>query len=305
MMSNNSSAPVTVIGLGPMGKAMVRAFLANGHPTTVWNRTAGKADDLVADGAVRAATAAEAVAANELVVLSLTDYQAMYDIFGSPGDDSVPPTGSAAAALAGRVVVNLSSDTPQRTREAATWAAAHGAELVPGGIMVPAGLVGKDGSTVLYSGSKKAFEAHRPTLEIIGNADYRGEDPGLAQLYYQATLDVFLTSLSAYLHGTALMKSAGVSAAEFLPYAVAIADSVSVYLNDAARDIDDGHYPGDLANVTMMGATADHIAHTSAAAGIDVQLPNAVQAQYNRAIAEGHGTSGFASLFEVVKKSAS
>jgi putative drug exporter of the RND superfamily len=30
---------VTVIGLGPMGRAMVRTFLAAGRPTTVWNRT--------------------------------------------------------------------------------------------------------------------------------------------------------------------------------------------------------------------------------------------------------------------------
>jgi 3-hydroxyisobutyrate dehydrogenase-like beta-hydroxyacid dehydrogenase len=76
---------VTVIGLGPMGQAMVRAFLAAGHPVTVWNRTAARADELVAAGARRAATVAEAVAANELVVLSLTDYRAMYDILGGPG----------------------------------------------------------------------------------------------------------------------------------------------------------------------------------------------------------------------------
>ncbi|MCU1664606.1 MAG: 6-phosphogluconate dehydrogenase, partial [Pseudonocardia sp.] len=44
-MSENSSAPVTVIGLGPMGQAMVRRFLDAGHPVTVWNRTAGRAAD--------------------------------------------------------------------------------------------------------------------------------------------------------------------------------------------------------------------------------------------------------------------
>ncbi|MFD1535193.1 NAD(P)-binding domain-containing protein [Pseudonocardia aurantiaca] len=36
-MSTNT--PVTVIGLGPMGQAMVRRFLAAGHRVTVWNRT--------------------------------------------------------------------------------------------------------------------------------------------------------------------------------------------------------------------------------------------------------------------------
>ncbi|MDV5142759.1 NAD(P)-binding domain-containing protein [Streptomyces sp. SBC-4] len=55
--------PVTVIGLGEMGFTLASAFLAGGHPTTVWNRTPERADALVAKGARRAATVREAVAA--------------------------------------------------------------------------------------------------------------------------------------------------------------------------------------------------------------------------------------------------
>ena len=50
-MGQETPRPVTVIGLGPMGRAMAAAFLAAGQPTTVWNRTAGKADELLARGA--------------------------------------------------------------------------------------------------------------------------------------------------------------------------------------------------------------------------------------------------------------
>ncbi|MGW5069171.1 NAD(P)-binding domain-containing protein, partial [Streptomyces cyaneofuscatus] len=94
---------VTVIGLGPMGRAMVTTFLDSGHPVTVWNRTRSRADDLVAKGAVLADDPAGAVAAGEIVVLSLTDYDAMYAVLG-------PATG----ALAGKTLVNLSSDTPDK-----------------------------------------------------------------------------------------------------------------------------------------------------------------------------------------------
>jgi len=38
--------PVTVIGLGPMGRAMAASLLRAGHPVTVWNRTVGCADEL-------------------------------------------------------------------------------------------------------------------------------------------------------------------------------------------------------------------------------------------------------------------
>jgi 3-hydroxyisobutyrate dehydrogenase-like beta-hydroxyacid dehydrogenase len=285
-----NKTPLTVIGLGPMGQAMARAFLDSGHPTTVWNRTASRADDLVTRGAVRAATARDAFAANELVVLSLTDYQAMYDILDSAGD-----------ALAGRVVVNLSSDTPVRSREAATWLEKRAAELLVGGIMVPAELVGKAPAYVFYSGPRKVFEAHKETLRVIGNPDHRGEDHALAQLYYQAQLDIFLTSLSAYLHATALVGAAGVSAETFLPYAADNFGMMSSYLADAARNIDGGHHPGDAANATMMGATAAHILGASRDAGIDVDLPAAVKAHYDRAIAAGHGRDSWTSLFEVIK----
>jgi 3-hydroxyisobutyrate dehydrogenase-like beta-hydroxyacid dehydrogenase len=286
-MSKNS---VTVLGLGPMGQAMARAFLDNGHPTTVWNRTASRADDLVAQGAVRAATIQEALAANELVILSLTDFQAMYDILEPAGE-----------ALAGRIIVNLSSDTPLRSREAAAWLEKRGAELLVGGIMVPAELVGKAPSYVFYSGPGKVFDACRETLRVIGRPDHRGEDHALAQLYYQAQMDIFLTSLSAYLHATALVGAAGVSAETFLPYAADNFGMISSYLASAARNIDGGHHPGDAANATMMGATAEHVLGASRDAGIDVDLPGAVKAHYDRAIAAGHGKDSWTSLFEVVK----
>nr|WP_216205310.1 NAD(P)-binding domain-containing protein [Amycolatopsis aidingensis] len=289
-MSTNAQTPVTVIGLGPMGQAMARTFLAAGHPVTVWNRTPSRAEDLVAEGATLAATVRDAVAANELVLLSLTDYQAMYDVLAPAG-----------TALSGRVVVNLSSDTPQRTAVAAEWLAERDAQLIVGGVMVPAPLVGKDGSLVFYSGPREAFDAHEPTLRLLGKADYRGADHRLAQLYYQALLDIFLTSLSAYLHAAALVGTAGVSAETFQPYAAGFMDTLSSYLTDSAREIDQRSYPGELANVTMMGATAEHILGASKDAGIDLALPAAVKAHYDRAIAAGHGRSGWTSLYEVIR----
>jgi prephenate dehydrogenase len=62
-------AAVSVVGLGAMGSAVAGAFLEAGHPTTVWNRSSGKADPLVENGAVRAATVGEAFGASPLVLL--------------------------------------------------------------------------------------------------------------------------------------------------------------------------------------------------------------------------------------------
>jgi 3-hydroxyisobutyrate dehydrogenase-like beta-hydroxyacid dehydrogenase len=280
--------PVTLIGLGPMGQAMVRKFLAAGHPTTVWNRTPSRADALVEEGAVRAASPAEAVAASELIVLSLTDYQAMYDILGR-----------AEGALAGRVVANLSSDSPQKTREAAGWLGERGAQLLAGGVMVPAPMVGEDGAYVFYSGPREVFDAHESTLRVIGRPDYRGDDPALAQLFYQALLAVFLTALAGELQGAALVGSAGVSAKELAPYMRDTLNLAAMYADETARHVDERSYPGDLSTATMMGATADHIVAASTA------LPDAVKSLYDRAIAAGHGGDNWTSLYEVITGSTS
>jgi 3-hydroxyisobutyrate dehydrogenase-like beta-hydroxyacid dehydrogenase len=281
---------ITVIGLGPMGQAMVRGFRKAGHEVTVWNRTASRAEGL---DAIVAPTVRDALAASALVILSLTDYQAMYDILGRAED-----------ALAGRVVANLSSDSPQKTREAAEWLAERGAELLAGGVMVPAPMVGEEGAYVFYSGPRAVFDAHEPTLRVLGRPDYRGGDPALAQLFYQALLAVFLTALAGELQGAALVGSAGVSAKELAPYMRDTLSLAAMFANETAQDVDERSYPGDLSTVTMMGATADHIVAASTAAGLDTALPAAVKSLYDRAVAAGHGKDNWTSLYEVITRPA-
>jgi 3-hydroxyisobutyrate dehydrogenase-like beta-hydroxyacid dehydrogenase len=294
MRRSDTREPVTVIGLGPMGQAMAATLIRAGHPVTVWNRTPARADRLVAAGATLAATPADAVAAAGLIILSLTDYPAMYDIL----DDEQRPV-----TLTGRTLVNLSSDTPDASRQAAAWAAKHGASFVTGGVMVPAPAVGGPGASVFYSGPEDVFDAHEPVLRLIGEPTYLGGDPGLAQLFYQAHLDVFLTTLSSLLHATALVSAAGVPAADFLPGALRTLTGIPAMIGDGVRlaqELEARRYPGDLSTTGMMGATADHILRTSEAAGVDVALPAAVKSHYDRAIAAGHAASNWTALYEVI-----
>ncbi|MFE3737255.1 NAD(P)-dependent oxidoreductase [Streptomyces sp. NPDC059134] len=286
---------VTVLGLGPMGRAMTRTLLSAGHPVTVWNRTPGRADALVTAGATRAATPGEAVEAGDLVILSLTDYQAMYDILGT-----------ATASLAGRTLVNLSSDTPDRTRAAATWAAGHGAGFLTGGVMVPAPMVGTEAAHVYYSGPVTTLETHRTTLAALGTPKYLGEDPGLAQTMYQAQLTVFLSTLSALMHATAMLGTAGMKARDALPELLTSADATGAILRAGEETpgaaLDAGAHPGDLSTVRMMGATSDHIVDTSASLGLDLALPLAVQAHYRQAIENGHGADNWTRIIDSIRK---
>lgn len=293
--TTRQDSAVTVIGLGPMGQAMTRTLLAAGHPVTVWNRTAGRADGVVADGATLAATPGEAVEASDLVILSLTDYQAMYDILDS-----------ATASLAGRTLVNLSSDTPDRTRKAAAWAAGHDAAFLSGGVMVPAPMVGSEAAHVYYSGPDEVIENHRAALALFGTPRHLGEDPGLAQMMYQAQLAVFLTTLSGLMHATAMLGTAGMKAKEVLPELLSFADSIGDILRAGEENpgaaLDAGEHPGDLSTVNMMGATSDHIVETSTSLGLDLALPLAVQAHYRRATENGHGSDNWTRIIDGIRE---
>ncbi|MFC9397991.1 NAD(P)-dependent oxidoreductase [Streptomyces sp. NPDC057027] len=198
--------PVSLLGLGAMGTALARAWLAAGHPLTVWNRTPARAEALVAEGAEAADSAAGAVAASDLVVVCLLD------------DDAV-----AAALdgvdLAGKDLVDLTTTTPERARARAAWAEERGARLLDGGIMAVPPMVGvpEAGGFVFYSGSPEVFEARREVLAVPAGARYVGEDPGFAALHDIALLSAMYGMFAGVAHAFALIRREDIDPVAFAP----------------------------------------------------------------------------------------
>lgn len=143
-MNNKTDAPVTVIGLGLMGQALVRAFLKAGHPTTVWNRTTAKSDQLVAEGARLAPTVGDALKAGSLTIICLTDYQAMRELLGATGIE-----------LGGTTLINLTSGDSAQARDAAHWAEERGARYLDGAIMAVPPAIGTAEAVILHSGPRR------------------------------------------------------------------------------------------------------------------------------------------------------
>ncbi|WP_283133444.1 NAD(P)-dependent oxidoreductase [Rhizohabitans arisaemae] len=112
---------LAVVGLGGIGGGVARRLLDAGYPTTVYNRTAEKAKSLVQAGATGAATAEEAAASADVVLLSLSDEDAVEEIlFGR----------MARVLKPGTVIVELSTVSPTYARRAAQRLAAIGVRRV-------------------------------------------------------------------------------------------------------------------------------------------------------------------------------
>lgn len=81
-MTGESKPAVAFLGLGIMGQAMAANLLKSGlfNSVIVWNRSPAKTADLVAAGAVAAATPAAAVEGADIVFGMLADPKAALDV---------------------------------------------------------------------------------------------------------------------------------------------------------------------------------------------------------------------------------
>ncbi|MEU4343351.1 NAD(P)-binding domain-containing protein [Nocardia sp. NPDC023852] len=284
-----SAGSVTVIGLGPMGQAMVRSLRASGTKVTVWNRSPEKADAVWEFGAVRAGTVAQALDAGEVIVLSLTDYRAMYDVL-EPVVEHLP----------GKTIVNLSSDSPESTRTAGAWIRAHGGRFLAGGVMADSNGVGDSAAYIFYSGPRDVFAACAEVLRPLGRQEYLGEDVGIAQLYYQAVLAMFLPGLLAFEQALAMIDRSGESIEQFLPYAQrSMGGMADVYAAVTAMSSSGGWR--DIAHLRMMAAGAQHVVQTTTAAGVDTTLAYAVRTYWQQALTETERTGLPVSTFQLLR----
>lgn len=149
------------IGLGIMGKPMVRNLLSAGYVPVVFNRSRAAVDELAADGAVAANSIQEAVENSDVVITMLPD---------SPDVESVVlgENGILKEAKPGTLLIDMSTISPVVTRKLA-------AELSSAGIrMIDAPVSGGDkgaiaGTLSIMAGGEQAdFDAAMPIFEAMG-----------------------------------------------------------------------------------------------------------------------------------------
>ncbi|WP_026930446.1 NAD(P)-dependent oxidoreductase [Glycomyces tenuis] len=280
---------VTVIGLGPMGRSMVKAFLDAGIEVTVWNRTASKADDLVALGAKRADTVADALDANELIVVSLAHYQAMHDVLGQAPDH-----------IEGKVVANLSSDSPEHTRAGASWVLDHGGKFLTGGFMSEGPNITHPDSYLYFSGPQDVFDANKDLLRPLSRQEYLGEDYGLAQVFYQAELALFNAFMLGWEQALAIVDRSGADLDRFVANAAEHPHTYRDFMRQWAEFAKQGGW-ADADSLNLMYNATQHIIETSEALGVDAELTKTIQDYHRRAIAATEKAGHPVSVYRVLR----
>jgi len=128
---------VAVLGMGRMGRGLSGRLLDGGHEVTVWNRTPGRADELLQRGARTAGSIAEAVADVDVAITSVADDEAVTALaLGADGVRAALPDGvtyvdastvapatseALAAAFSHFVAMPILGAPPQVSAGAATY----------------------------------------------------------------------------------------------------------------------------------------------------------------------------------------
>ncbi|MGP3937577.1 NAD(P)-dependent oxidoreductase [Nonomuraea sp. KM88] len=298
MTQQLSPAPVTVLGMGPMGRAIAAAFLTAGHPTTVWNRTASKAGELLARGAVWADSPLSALDAAEMVIVCVIDANAVDAIL----DRALAESGRSR--LPATTLVNLTSEGPGRTRELAAKAGDLGVRYLDGSIVTPAAAIGTQATRILYSGPAVLFDRHRHTLAALGGAAvHLGDDPGRAASFDVALLNLFWTSIAGLMHSFALAARQNVPATALAPHAQQMAGLVADLLPGLAADIDAGRFSeAESALLTSVTASLGHIIHALEEDGVSPAVTQAAKNAVDAAVSAGHGGDSAARLAEFLSR---
>lgn len=283
---------ISLIGLGPMGTALGRALLAKNYRLTVWNRTSWKAEPLVNDGAILADSAQAAIAASPLTILCLANYEAVENILDT-----------SAKTLPGQSIVSLGSGTPSQARSMKLKVAEHRGRFLAGAIMIPPALIGRPEALFFYSGEEAVFSRHRDILKALGgDLQFLGEDPARALLYNTALLGLYWSTMVGFLHGAALVGTAGVPAEAFASTAAEFLTVPKQIMAYCARQVDGRNYSGEAGRLTMDATAIEHLVETSAAQGLASTLPDFLHHLAQKAIDKGHGDDSFASIIEVLRQ---
>ncbi len=164
------------LGLGAMGHPMARRLLDAGHALTVYNRTASKADDLVADGASLAPTPADAARGAEIVFSMLfDDATTQAATFGD--------TGIATAMEPGAIHVCCSTLSLDQARRLRDGHAERGQAYVSANVLgrPPAAIAGA--LFVIVGGAAPLRSRIDPALKAFGPHIFAaGDDPVQANL---------------------------------------------------------------------------------------------------------------------------
>lgn len=280
---------VSVLGLGHMGTALAGRLLETGHDVTVWNRTPGKATDLVANGAREATSLRDAVADVEVAFILVTNDSAV---------KAVALEGNVVGMMReNTVLVDMSTVSPDTSRE--IGAATPGERFVDAPILGGPEPFRAGKARLLLGGNREVVASLDPLWEDLSSGhSYTGPNGTATTLK--------LLSNHLLVGGTQLLMEAVVTAQahgfsndvlrEVFGGTPAIAPGVRVRLEDVLEGEHEGWWTLLLADKDMT-----LVLKLAQQAGLRLPIAEASEKLVRDAVDAGYGEKDLGAITEVLR----
>jgi 3-hydroxyisobutyrate dehydrogenase-like beta-hydroxyacid dehydrogenase len=197
------------IGLGNMGRGMAANLLRAGHNLTVYNRSAGKADALVQEGATAASSVADASKGDIVFTMLADDHAVEGATFGAEGILAwLPPGGTHVSSS------TISVALSERLAAAHADAGQH---------YVAAPVFGRPEAAaaaklfVIAAAAPEALEPVLPLLDAIGQRTFVvSEEPQAANLVKLSGNFLIASAIESVGEAVALAAKAGVDRQQYV-----------------------------------------------------------------------------------------
>lgn len=282
------------IGLGVMGGRMAKRLLDAGHQVTVYNRTKTKGDWLVEAGAEWADSPREVVEASEFAFSMVTNTKALDAI-------TQGPDGVLAGLASGKIYVDMSTVSPEKSQEVAAQVAETGAVMLDAPVSGSVETLEAGKLSVMVGGGGDAFEKVKPYLLVIApKAAHHVGGNGLAVAMKIASNLSLAVQMLAFSEGVLLAEKMGIKrevAADVLFNSV-IASPMIKYRGPFVLDMPEEAW----FNVNMM--QKDMNLALELAQSLDIPMPTTSVTNEFLTAARGMGLAekDFAIIFEVLAR---
>lgn len=280
-----------VLGLGLMGSEIALRLKRQGLAVTCWNRGAERARAARERGLAVTQTPAEAITAGDLVVVMLSDAEAIRQVLLDEP--------AAARVLAGRVVLQMGTIGPAESRAIAGRIEGLGAGYLEAPVLGSLPEVREGRLIVMGGGDRTLFERCLPVLKTLSRDPQRigGVGSGAALKLAMNQLIAGLTATFALSLG--LVRAEGIDVEQFMTLLRASAlhartfdKKLDKYL---AHDYGAANFPLKhlLKDVRLFRRVAEQ-------SGLDTGLLVALEAICERAQAQGYGDQDYSALYEAI-----
>jgi 3-hydroxyisobutyrate dehydrogenase-like beta-hydroxyacid dehydrogenase len=159
------------IGLGNMGSRIAQRLIDNGYRVFVYDRNIAKADAMAARGGVVAKNILEVAGSADVILSCLTNDEAVQSVFAGPA-------GIFAEARPGTIVLEMSTISPESSRELHRLGAKRGIEVLDVAISGSTPAAEQGILTLLAGGNQHLFLAAEPIFQAIARQHFLLGGPG-------------------------------------------------------------------------------------------------------------------------------